>query len=95
MVGVSTEMHLPLYKNPTGVSPGCIQEICSGTDLTTKWVRCGAVPLLFASILPEAVHQVWVGAVQRSPSPGPLLQPLHPALGATDEVRSEELQSFL
>lgn len=63
--------------------------------LATKWIWCSAVPLLFASIFPEAFHQVWIGALQGSPSPCPLLQPPHPTLGSADEVWPEERQSLL
>ena len=67
----------------------------STAELTAKWVWCGAVPLLSASILPEALHQVWIGVLQSPPPPGPLLQPPHPALRSADEVWPEELQSLL
>ena len=67
----------------------------STAELTAKWIWCGAVPLLSASILPEALHQVWIGVLQRPPPPGPLLQPPHPALRSADEVWPEELQSLL
>lgn len=77
----------------TSVFSGIMQRYSS--VLTTKWIWCGAVPLLFASIFPEALHQVWIGALQGSPSPCPLLQPPHPTLGSADEVWPEELQSLL
>lgn len=67
----------------------------SNSALTTKWIRCGAVPLLFALILPKALHQVWIGVQQRSPSHSPLLQPPDPTLRSADEVWPEELQSLL
>lgn len=63
--------------------------------LTAKWIRCGAVPLLFESILPEALHQVWIGVLQLSPPQSPLFQPPHPTLRSADEIWPEELQSLL
>lgn len=67
----------------------------ASAELTTKWIRCGAVALLFALILPEALHQVGIGVLQHSPSPCPLFQPPHPTLRSADEVWPKELQSLL
>lgn len=90
---MAREMKLCFTKWVSAAFPRSSQSYLAA--LTTKWIRCCAVPLLFISILPEALHQVWIGVLQRSPSHGPLLQPPHPILRPADEVWPEELQSLL
>lgn len=70
---------------------GCIYP----AELTTEWIRGGAVPLLFVSFGPVSLRQVWVGVPQCSPLHSPLLQPPHPTLRSADEIWPEELQGLL